>query len=868
MALSISQVSFEHHRSALGIGESTPRISWRFDGAVSDWYQRAYEVEVQRNGQSDTFGVNSSDSVLVPWPGDPLQSGEEATVRVRSLGRSHQDTPWSEPVTVEPGLLAQEDWQGAAAIVSDRPTEADAPHRPIYFRKEFSLDEEVLAARLYITALGVYEAQLNGQRVGDLVLAPGWQSYHHRHEYNTYDVTELLQQGDNALGVAVGEGWYSGRLGWNGRRNIYGDTIGLLCLLSVTTADGTKTYIPSDGSWKSTTGPIVASELYNGEVYDSTLEMDGWASPGFDASSWLGAQEVDFDKSVLAAPDAPPVRRIEERRLENVFSSASGKTVLDFGQNLVGWLRVRVKGPRGSSIRFVHTEVMEDGEVATRPLRSAEATDNLTLSGEDQVWEPAFTFHGFRYVQVDGWPADTELNADTVTAVVVNTDMEETGSFSCSNPLLNKLHENIIWSMRGNFLSIPTDCPQRDERLGWTGDIHAFARTANFLYNTAGFLRGWLKDAHSEQKENKNAPPHVVPNVLGPDTATSIWGDAIVSVPWDLFRSYGDKAMLREQYAGAQDWIEKGVLRNEVGLWNRSTFQYADWLDPKAPPEEPGDATTNKYLVSDAYLIHSTELLANISSILDLPDNANKYTRERETLTRAFQRAWISANGTVANETQTGLTLPLYFNLFSQDKPSHYAAALAHLKRLITTNEYKVGTGFAGTHLLGHTLSKYNAADVFYSMLLQEEVPGWLFQVLMNGTTTWERWDSMLPNGTVNPGEMTSFNHYAVGSVGSWMYENIGGLSPAEPGWRRFHVDVRPGGGIRGAEARFVSAYGVVEARWRIEGMEAPAGCERFRLRVAVPPNSEAVVSLPGRPRRGEKRAVVGSGVHEFESCL
>ncbi|KAL4804032.1 bacterial alpha-L-rhamnosidase-domain-containing protein [Aspergillus unguis] len=854
MALSISQVSFEHHRSALGIGESTPRISWRFDGNVSNWEQSSYEVEIQRGNQAESFPVNSSDSVLVPWPSDPLESGEEATVRVRSFGHG-ANAPWSEPATVEPGLLSEDDWRDAVAIASERPTERNETKRPIYFRKEFSIDEEILSARLYITALGLYEAEINGKPVGDHVLAPGWQSYMHRHEYNTYDVTGLLDSGDNALGVVVGEGWWAGALTWEMTRDIYGDTLGFLSLLAVTTSSGKTVYIPSDETWVSSTGPIISSEIYNGETYDSRQEIEGWSEPRLDTSDWLGTKELDFDKSVLASPDAPPVRRIEERRLENVFKSASGKTVLDFGQNLVGWLRIRVKGPKGSTISFVHTEVMENGEVATRPLRNAKATDNITLSGSYQEWEPSFTFHGFRYVQVTGWPEETELSAESVTAVVVHTDMEQTGFFNTSNPLLNRLHENIVWSMRGNFLSIPTDCPQRDERLGWTGDIHGFARTGNFIYDTSGLLRGWLRDVHSEQVENNYAPPYVVPNVLGPNTGAAIWGDAVVAVPWELFTTYGDVAMLEEQFAGAQDWLEQGIPRNEAGLWNRSTFQFGDWLDPLAPADEPGDATTSKSLVADAYLIHSTEMVANISAYLDFGDKAAKYTRQHANLTREFRRAWISENGTVANETQTGLVLPLYFDLFASQ--AHYDAAVERLTDIIADNEYKVGTGFAGTHLLGHTLSKYNAADVFYQTLLQEEVPGWLYQVVMNGTTTWERWDSMLPNGSVNPGEMTSFNHYSVGSVGSWMHENIGGIRALEPGWKKFSVDVKPGGGLTSAETRFVSPYGAVETRWRVTG-------DRFRLVLRVPPNSQAVVDLPGQ--RDAK--VVGSGVHRFESTL
>ncbi|KAJ5999908.1 hypothetical protein N7481_000317 [Penicillium waksmanii] len=871
MALSISQVSFEHHRTALGISETSPRVSWRFNGQVSNWNQASYDLEIQRPGKdAETFHVDSAESVLVPWPSEPLESGEEATVRVKSSGsRDKPSTSWSHPVSVEPGLLSPEDWKEAVVLASDRATEVNATHRPIYFRKDFALGQDIASARLYITALGLYEARLNGQRVGDHVLAPGWQSYTHRHEYNTYDVTDLLKNGENTIGVTVGEGWYSGRLAWENNRNIYGDTLGALCLLAVTNSNGTKTYISSDTTWKSSTGPIISSEIYDGETYDSRLEQKGWDSPGFDQSSWLGVRELDFSKDVLAAPDAPPVRRVEEHKLENVFSSASGKTVLDFGQNLVGWLRIRVKGPRGQNISFVHTEVMEDGEVATRPLRTAKATDNFTLSGGDDEWEPSFTFHGFRYVQVEGWPDETKLDTDSVTAIVVHTDMEQTAFFDCSDSLLNRLHKNILWSMRGNFLSIPTDCPQRDERLGWTGDIHAFSRTANFVYDTAGFLRGWLRDARSEQQENNYAPPYVIPNVLGDSSATSIWGDSIVAVPWQLFQSFGDKEMLKEQYAGAKDWIDKGVLRNEVGLWNRSTFQYADWLDPKAPPDDPGDATTDKYLVSDAYLIHSTELVANMSTRLSLTENAEKYTKARAKLTNAFQDAWVSQNGTVANETQTGLTLPLYFRLFSD--PTHYTSATKRLVNLVKENEYKVGTGFAGTHILGHTLSEYGAVDSFYGMLMQEEDPGWLFQVVMNGTTTWERWDSMLANGSVNSGSMTSFNHYAVGSVGSWIHENIGGLTPSEPGWKKFNVEVRPGGGLTEATTKFTSAYGLISTHWTIDMSKENDKCLKeekvFHLTVQVPPNSQATIQLPSSGSE-KKPIVVGSGVHEYNSCV
>lgn len=359
MAVSLSQLSLEHHRVALGIGESTPRISWRFDGGVADWKQSAYDIEIARPGRSDpeVFSVDSSDSVLVPWPGSPLETGEEATVRVKASDGGDRETTWSDAVTVEPGLLKPEDWHDAVTIAADKETEKDEPHQPVLFRTDFSVDEPVSSARLYITALGLYEAEINGKRVGDHMMAPGWQSYDNRHEYNTYDVTKLLEDGPNAIGATVGEGWYAGTLGFDGgERNIYGDTLGLLCLLAITHEDGNKTYITSDKSWQSGTGPMITSEIYNGEVYDSRLEQEGWSSPGFDNPDWIGVKEIAGPKGTLVPPDAPPVRRVETVQLVDTLTSESGKTILDFGQNLVGWLRLRVQGPSGQTINLVHAE--------------------------------------------------------------------------------------------------------------------------------------------------------------------------------------------------------------------------------------------------------------------------------------------------------------------------------------------------------------------------------------------------------------------------------------------------------------------------------------------------------------------------------
>ncbi|KAK2609232.1 hypothetical protein QQS21_002166 [Conoideocrella luteorostrata] len=864
--VSISHLSFENHRVPFGIAESKPRISWRFRGDAQAWQQSSYTIEVSRGkgngtGKDGTLSrsYQTTDSIYVPWPDEPLRTGESVQVRVRSFANSsNTPTPWSDWVAVETGLLGRDDWAGAGPIAADRPTEVHGPKQPIYFRKSFRSDEDVATARLYITALGLYEAELNGQRVGDAVMAPGWQSYNFRHAYDTYDVTKLVKRGENAIGVLVGEGWYAGRYAFTSNRNIWGDTIGLQSLLRVTLKNGTVVTVPSDTSWRANTGPVVSSEIYDGETYDSRLEADlkDWSSAGFDDSKWLAAKQLPPVKGELVPPDAPPVRKIEEIKPVRVFKSASNKTILDMGQNMVGWLRLSdVRGPIGTNITLRHAEVMDNGELALRPLRTAKATDTLILNGQKQTWEPRFTFHGFRYVQVDGWPEDTELSAKTVTGVVIHSDLEPTGSFTCSHELLNKFHENVQWSMKGNFLSISTDCPQRDERLGWTGDAHAFGPTANFLYNTAGFWRGWHKDMWSEmQRQGSMRVPYFVPTIP-PDTLNdpaAFWGDVAVAGPWNLFQSFGDKNMLAEQYPQSQAWIDKGIPRKEDKLWDRRGAQFGDWLDPKAPPEDAGAATTHKCLVADAYLVRMTELLANISAALGMAANAEAYSKQHGELRTSFQKAWMDGNGKMANRTQTAYALGLNFGLYTDE--TQKAAAADTLRSLVAENDHLVGTGFAGTPALAPALQSIGAVDDFYQMLVQTKVPSWLYQVVMNGTTTWERWDSLLADGHVNSGEMTSFNHYAFGAVADWMHKTIGGLAPLEPAWKAVKVEPIPGAGITHANASFLGPYGEVWSAWNLkDGL--------FKLQVRVPPNSRAEVRLP----RGGKVVKVWSGVYEFE---
>ncbi|KAF5018740.1 hypothetical protein F66182_9275 [Fusarium sp. NRRL 66182] len=862
MALTISQVSFEHYRSALGIAETKPRFSWRFDGDAQNWEQSSYEVEITRRlkKEPNSFSFNSSQSLYLPWPDTPLDEAEAASVRVRAHGHPNQpSTPWSDWVSVETGLFSKS-WEDIQPIASTIKINSSEPKRPVYFRREFSVPSEAASARLYITALGIYEAEINGKRVGDHVLAPGWQSYHFRHVYDTYDVTNLLTPGENTIGAVVGEGWYAGRLGFGGgTRNIYGNSTGLLAQLHLQLKNGSTIKLHADTTWQSSFGPVLSGEIYDGERYDARLEADikGWSSPNFDSSSWQDTYLLPAVQGQLVTPDQPPVRRIQELKPERFFKSRSGKQLIDFGQNLVGWLRLRVDGPANTTIRLRHAEVLENGELAIRPLRHAKAEDHIQLSGNGPLeWEPKFTFHGFRFAQIDGWPEETPLDEQSVTAIVVHTDMEETGWFNCSHELLNQFHSNVRWSMKGNFLTIPTDCPQRDERLGWTGDAHAFCPTSNFLYDTAGFWKSWHKDVWSEMNINDSmVPPVYVPSIPSSiDNSgimpTSVWGDVVVANPWNIYKSFGDKGLLQEHLPQAQSWIDIGIPRNEDGLWNRSTFQFADWLDPLSPPDDPAGATTHKMLVSDAYLVRMTETLSEIAEALDEVDLVEKYKAQHSNLKRLFQSAW-APDGVLANRTQTAYALALGFKLL--DDAEQREKAIEALRDIIRDNDYLVGTGFAGTSPLGFALKDVNATQDFYRMLLQEKVPSWLYQVAQGGTTTWERWDSLVPNGTVNPGEMTSFNHYSFGSVANWMHQVIGGIAPLEPGYKTISIAPIPGGDLTYATAKLNSHYGTIWTHWT----RNEAG---FHLRVRIPPNTRAEITLPG----DDEVKSVGSGYHEY----
>jgi alpha-L-rhamnosidase len=844
-----SSPRFEHHREALGIGEATPRLSWK-NTAPAGWRQTAYELEVTRGGETATSGrIESGESVLVPWFGAPLASREAATVRVR-VWSGDDESGWSEASTVETGLLEASDWSAVPVGAAWAENENLDERRPPLVRREFALAGTVAKARLYASAHGLYEAEINGTRVGTDALSPGWTVYGSRLRYYTYDVTDLVTEGANAIGSWLADGWYRGRLGWRGGfHNLFGSDLSFFGQLEVTYTDGTVETIATDASWRAAQGPIIRSGLYDGEVYDARDELPGWSTPGFDDSAWTPVALGERDPATLVAPQGPPVRCTEEVTPIEVLTTPSGKRILDLGQNLVGRLRITVAGTAGDTVTIRTAEVLQHGELYTRPLREAKSTDVYTLRGDAaETWEPRFTIHGFRYAEIDGWPGDLDaaVAEGRIVARVYHSDMERTGWFESSNPLVNRLHDNVLWGMRGNFVDIPTDCPQRDERVGWTGDIQVFAPTATFLYDTSGMLGSWLKDVAIEQLPDGTIPWYVpvIPahQMWTPIRPGAVWGDVATLTPWVLYERTGDVGILAAQYDSARKWVDlQDRLSGDDHLWNEG-FQLGDWLDPDAPPQDPADAKADKYLVATSYFAWSARHVALAAEVLGKTEDAAHYAQLADAVRDAFVAEYVLPDGRMTSDAQTAYALALRFDLI-QD-PTLKAAAGARLAELVAEAQNRISVGFAGVNVLSDALSIVGRTDTAYDLLLEEECPSWLYAVKKGATTVWERWDSLLPDDTVNPGTMTSFNHYALGAVADWLHRVVAGLEATAPGYRSIRFAPQPGGGLTHASAKHETPYGLASIEWRITDGTLTAD-------IVVPTGTDAVVELPHVQRGG-----------------
>ena len=848
-----SQVKVEHlltenQVDPISIDALVPRFSWKLNaGERRDVMQTAYEIKVisysyLKKGKHEVWNsgkVMSGQSVYVPYGGETLLSGQKYYWQARVWDNTGKASEWAPEASWQMGLLNPADWK--AQWITPGFVE-DSVNRPSpLFRKNFSLTKKIASATAYMTAHGLYEAQINGHRVGDAYLTPGWTSYNKRLQYQAYDVTNLLQQGQNAVGAELGNGWYRGFIGYDPKPNLYGKDIALLFQLEVTYMDGTKETIVSDDSWKSSTGPVRFAEIYYGATIDDRMQQKDWSVTNFDDKSWSGVKVQDFSKSILVATYNEPVRKHETFKPVKIFNTPKGEKVIDFGQNLVGWVQMKVTGNTGDRITISHAEVIDKaGNFYTENLRTARSQDTYILKGGgEETFEPQFTWQGFRYIKVEGYPGD--LKPEDFTAIALYSDMAPTGSFSCSNAMVNQLQHNIQWGQKGNFLDVPTDCPQRDERLGWTGDAQAFSRTASYLMNVHNFFTKWLKDVSADQYASGSVP-FVVPNVIGksatdgPGGSTG-WADVCTIVPWNMYLAYGDKRILENQYSSMKAWVDYMQRQSKNDLWNTG-FHFGDWLFYSVNDDTDGSsAITNKYLIAQCFWAYSTQLLINAANVLGKTDDAAAYAALLAKIKAAYLREYVTPNGLISSDTQTAYVLALQFDMLPENLRVQAADRLvANIRRY----HNHLTTGFLGTPYLCHVLSRFGHADVAYRLLLQDTYPSWLYPVKMGATTIWERWDGIKPDGTFETPTMNSYNHYAYGAIGDWMYRVIAGIDTKTEGAGYKQIIIKPaiGGDLQDAAADYETNYGKVSSHWKIDG-------GNLELDVAVPANTTATVYIP-----------------------
>ncbi len=834
----VTKLVCEYHENPIGIDVKKPRFSWQILSDRSNVLQTAYEIKVTSQSPKGKLvwssgKVESDQSVNVEYGGPALKSMQRVYWKVRVWDNNNKVSAWSAPAFWEMGILDPGTWK--ASWISMSSANDTAKIRPCqYFRKEFSTSKKIKSARVYITSKGLYQLFLNGQKVSPDLFTPGWTSYNKRTQYQTYDVTAMLQ-GKNSLGAILGDGWYRGTIGWSSQSGYYGTKLALLAQLQINYTDGTSEIIGSDKSWKVSTGPILESGIYDGEMYDARLEIPGWDKIGFDDSKWKNAVILSQSKDILVAPQGVPVRAIMEKKPIKILTTPKGETVFDMGQNMVGWVRLKVQGNKGDKVILKFAEVLDkEGNFYTENLRSAKATDTYILKGNgEEVFEPHFTFHGFRFVKLEGFPGTPGL--DNITGVVIYSDMPQTGTFACSDSLINQLQHNIQWGQRGNFLDVPTDCPQRDERLGWTGDAQVFSMTAAFNFNVAAFYTKWTKDITADQLPNGKVP-HVIPDVLKGGGGSTAWADVALIVPWTVYRIYGDKRILEEQYSSMKGWVE--YMRNRAGednLWTGDTH-YGDWLAFASTRSDYTGATTEKDLIATAYYCYSTNLLAKIAGIIGNKADEAEYTALAKAVKKAFNAEFVTPNGRLVSHTQTAYALALSFDLlpeYMREKAAGYFAEDVTKFKHLTT-------GFVGTPLLCSTLSAIGRDDLAFMLLMRKKYPSWLYPVTQGATTIWERWDGQKPDGTFQDVGMNSFNHYAYGAIGEWLYNHVAGINvdPENPGYKRIFFSPHVGGGLTNADAEFMSMYGMIKSAWKFDGQD-------FVYGISIPANTTASVTLP-----------------------
>jgi alpha-L-rhamnosidase len=885
----------EYRENPLGIDVKNPRFSWKLVSDKQDTVQASYRVIVRAGDEVvwDSGIVEADTSICVKYPAAGEKNGGTGSLATgfqNGLGKALEPrTRYDVEVSVvdnhkesasitgwfETGLMETANWQ-AGWITHGFEDELEPC---AVFVRRFQTKKDVAKARVYASALGIYEFTVNGEPGSDVHFAPGWTSYQSIIQYQTYDVTKLLKE-ENEIRFTVGNGWYKGVLGFFNQGGHYGKRTALIAQVEIFYADGTKEVVATDESWASTTGAHRYGEIYHGEVIDYRFVRGGGpgvacgktdaAKPGVADAGSVNVDAVEVrpvkiyeqSKDVLRAQQDELVRITERRKGERLIITPKGEVVVDFGQNLTGVVEVKLKEKRGTKVVVRHAEALdENGNFYTVNLRTAKATDTFICSGGEDVFRPAFTYHGFRYIQVEG--LGEELCPEEFTACVMHTDLEKTGSFTCSNEAVNRLVQNIDWGLRDNFLDIPTDCPQRDERLGYTGDAQIFLPTAACCRNVALFFEKWMRDIKYEQSLGMGIPT-TVPNILGPGGGIAIWHDAGAIIPWTVYQNYGDKSVLEEQFDTMVSCVEYSKsLAGEGGLI-KTGQQLGDWVSmdvPRGPwlkrKEEVWNlqliekmGSTDPYYVANVYYAYSTSLVVAAAKVLGKTDEVGKYQKLYEEIVQKIRDEYITKNGRLVSETQTGCLLALHFGIAKEkDREGIFDTLLNNLKQ----HKNHLTTGFAGTPFLCPTLSEYGAHDIAGSVFLKEDCPSWLYHVKLGATTMWELWDGVNPDGSFNKFEMNSLNHYSYGSIGGWIYHDLLGLKIVEPGYKKSRIAPRLIKGIPAMQGKIETVYGTL-------GCSICCKEHKYVVDLEIPGNTTAVLSLPER-----EEETLGSGRYHFE---
>ena len=907
--IKVQDIKVEYRKNPIGIDCERPEISWKIISDQRNTYQTAYRIRIsmEKKGLNDLAGdtgkVELSESVNIPVDFIQLMPETRYYISVKVWDNHGNESDFSSEsesdageVFWETGLMGNTwaaKWISAPwhrdneknkeafrnEFKSNIGTEKayDMLKRPAdMFRKDFSINKKIKCARVYATSLGLYELSINGRKVGDELFTPGWTSYNKRLQYQTYDVTDMLQSGENVIAGLLGVGWYSGNIAWEKAVYNFGTRTALLVQMQITYDDGTKNMIVSDRSWKVDKSPILMSEIYHGEIYDARLEQKGWDSdPDFNASGFSSVDEVENGYDHIVSQENVPTRAIQEIKPIALIKTPEGDTVIDMGQNMTGMLKFKVSGNEGDEVVLKHFEILDkDGNAYFENLRAALQTVRYTLKGKEKAGDKEtfvshFSFYGFRYVKVEKFPGDISL--DDFTGIVIHSDMEDTGDFECSNSLINQLQHNIKWGQKGNFLEVPTDCPQRDERLGWTGDAQMFIRTASYLTDHVAFFRKWLKDLKADQAPDGRLPV-VVPDVIGEHdfawVGSAAWGDASIICPWTLYLCFGDKRVLEEQYGSMKAWLEYiHHFGDKEFLWN-GDIHFGDWVGLDAK-EGSYEGATDKDYIASAFFAYSTGLVAKIAKILGKEQDVKYYDELYSNIKAEFNREFFTPNGRISIDTQTGCIVALMFDLIEGEAKDR---TIKRLVKMVKDNNIHLTTGFVGTPYLCHVLSMNGHHDLACELLLKEDYPSWLYQITKGATTIWEHWDGIKPDGSLWSKDMNSFNHYAYGSVGDWMYQWLAGIEADEsaPGYKHFFIKPLFGAGLTYVKADYKSVYGniavhIVRTEMDRTGEKPECsennGDRKTKIKISVPANTTADIILP---EVGNENDVKESGKNIF----